>query len=163
MATNYKDIQKELHESLNILREREAKYGGNAPIDLLNQIADYKTAITLTEQVVKGTLGKSNWRQAMRPLMVTIRERGEGNKACKVTVGQILHNVQQVKIGNVDGGIEDAAIAGRDIIYNITYYVDPSDQISSPPGLPQTPKPTESCQAEAQRFKSNNPADCHSY
>lgn len=141
MATNYKDILKELHESLNILREREAKHGGNAPIDLLNQIADYKTAITLTEEALNGDLSKSNWQQAIRPLMVTIRERGQSNVDCRVTIGQITKNVQQVKIGDIDGGIEESTIAGRDIIYNINYHIESGEQISAPPrrNLPQKP------------------------
>lgn len=38
-----------LSQNLNILREREAKYAGNAPLDLLNQIEDYQKAIALTD------------------------------------------------------------------------------------------------------------------
>ncbi len=35
---NYKSLLNELNKNLNILREREAKYAGNVPLDLLNQI-----------------------------------------------------------------------------------------------------------------------------
>lgn len=34
---DYESFLSKLHENLNILREREAKYGGNAPLELLNQ------------------------------------------------------------------------------------------------------------------------------
>jgi len=42
MSDNYRAFLHKLHENLNILREREAKYAGNAPLDLLNQIDDHK-------------------------------------------------------------------------------------------------------------------------
>ena len=47
---------KRLHQNLDTLREREAKYGGDAPIALLNEIADTRTAISLTEQALRGQL-----------------------------------------------------------------------------------------------------------
>jgi len=36
-----KDTLLKLKQNLNILKEREAKYGGNAPLELLNTIEDY--------------------------------------------------------------------------------------------------------------------------
>lgn len=39
-----------LHDDLGILKEREAKYANAAPLYLLNQLADYETAISLAEQ-----------------------------------------------------------------------------------------------------------------
>ena len=45
-----------LYKDLNILREREAKYGGNAPIELLNQIEDHQMAIGLVETRLAGNL-----------------------------------------------------------------------------------------------------------
>jgi hypothetical protein len=45
-----KDFRKEqlqrICDNLNILLEREAKYGGAAPLGLLNQIKDHNQAIT---------------------------------------------------------------------------------------------------------------------
>jgi hypothetical protein len=38
--SDYKIVLQELNKNLNILHEREVKYGGNAPLDLLNQIED---------------------------------------------------------------------------------------------------------------------------
>ncbi len=45
-----------LHKNLNILREREAKYGGNAPLELLTQIDDHLTAIDLINEALAGRL-----------------------------------------------------------------------------------------------------------
>ncbi len=36
-----------LNKNLRTLEEREAKYGGNAPLELLNQIEDHETAVDL--------------------------------------------------------------------------------------------------------------------
>ncbi len=36
-----------LHKNLNILKEREAKRGSDAPLALLNQIEDHQSAIDL--------------------------------------------------------------------------------------------------------------------
>lgn len=54
--TKLKRYLKRLHQDLNILREREAKFGGNAPLELLNQIDDHQTAITLVESRLAGDL-----------------------------------------------------------------------------------------------------------
>jgi hypothetical protein len=48
-----------LHQNLQILQEREAKYAGEARLDLLNQIEDYRTAIHLIEQARAGQLSQS--------------------------------------------------------------------------------------------------------
>jgi hypothetical protein len=54
--TELKQLLETLHKNLNILREREAKYGGNAPLDLLNQIEDHQTAIGLIEPRLAGEI-----------------------------------------------------------------------------------------------------------
>ena len=46
--TELKQLLTQLHRQLNILREREAKYGGSVPLDLLNQIQDHEVAIYLS-------------------------------------------------------------------------------------------------------------------
>ena len=61
-----------LNQNLNILQEREAKYAGNAPPDLLNQIEDHQKAIVLTEQTIAGDISKTEWKQALRPLLVSL-------------------------------------------------------------------------------------------
>ncbi len=67
---HYKDTLAQLHNNLNTLREREAKYGGNAPLDLLNQISDHQTAIALTRQAIASEISEAEWREALRPLNI---------------------------------------------------------------------------------------------
>jgi formylglycine-generating enzyme required for sulfatase activity len=100
--TDYKTLLTKLHQNLNILREREPKFGVNAPLELLNQINDHHEAITLTEQPNSGHISEIEWREALRPLLVAIDARsGEG--------------ASSVTFGDVYGGIYDSIIAGRDI------------------------------------------------
>jgi len=60
----------QLHRNLNLLREREAKYGGHAPLELINQIDDHKKAITLTEQAGNGEIDEAAWLDALPPLLI---------------------------------------------------------------------------------------------
>ncbi len=101
--TTFQETLRQLNDNLNTLREREAKYGGNAPLELLNQMSDHQTAIALTEQAIRGDLAESVWREQIRPLLVDIRNRGETEAACRI------------EIGNVGGDLIGNIIAGRDI------------------------------------------------
>jgi hypothetical protein len=67
----------ELHQNLNTLREREAKHAGRAPLDLLNQIDDHQAAIELTEQALRGELSQAEWREALKPLLVSLNIFGD--------------------------------------------------------------------------------------
>ncbi|MBE7555759.1 MAG: NACHT domain-containing protein [Anaerolineales bacterium] len=101
--TDLKATLRKLQENLNTLREREARYGGHAPLDLLNQIEDHQKAIALTEQAITGELTEAEWRKALRSLLVAINTRdGEAN-------------VSSVTIGDIHGSIIASEIAGRDI------------------------------------------------
>jgi hypothetical protein len=91
-----------LHENLNILREREAKYAGNAPLELLNQINDHQEAIVLTEQRQRGELSEIAWQEALRPLLVAIQAR-------------TTDSASSVTMGDVAGGIQHSLIVGRDV------------------------------------------------
>jgi formylglycine-generating enzyme required for sulfatase activity len=73
----YKTTLQKLHTNLNTLREREAKHAGNVPLDLLNQIADHETAITLTEQALTGELTETEWREALKPLLVSLDQAAD--------------------------------------------------------------------------------------
>jgi hypothetical protein len=70
--TDLKTTLQKLNTNLNTLRQREAKHAGNAPLDLLNQIADHEKAITLTEQALRGDLTETEWREALKPLLVSL-------------------------------------------------------------------------------------------
>ncbi len=63
---NPQDFLIKLNKNLNTLQEREAQYGGDVPLDLLNQIDDHKTAIALTEQVIAGELSEAEWREGLK-------------------------------------------------------------------------------------------------
>ncbi len=97
---------KRFQDNLDILREREAKYAGSAPVDLLNQIADHQEAIRLVRQAMSGTISRAEMEEALRPLLVDIRDRTE------------QHPEWGVSIGDVSGGIVNSIIAGRDV--NVT-------------------------------------------
>ena len=61
------------HENLLILQEREAKYGGNAPLALLNQIRDHQAALELINKALAQGLtetGLQRLKEELRPLIV---------------------------------------------------------------------------------------------
>jgi hypothetical protein len=64
------DFLVKLNQQLNLLTEREAKYGGNAPVELLNQIKDHRQAIALTQQAIAGELTEADWLDSLQPLLL---------------------------------------------------------------------------------------------
>ena len=70
--TDLKAFLSKLNKDLNTLREREAKYGGNAPLDLINQIEDYKQAVSLTERAIAESIAEANWQTGIRPLALSL-------------------------------------------------------------------------------------------
>ncbi|GIK39559.1 MAG: hypothetical protein BroJett011_33920 [Chloroflexota bacterium] len=74
---DFKVVLIKLTQNLNTLREREAKYGGNTPVELLNQIADHEQAIVLTKQAMAGELNQFEWREALKPLLVSLNVFGD--------------------------------------------------------------------------------------
>lgn len=85
--TNFQKTFTQLKSNLNTLREREAKYAGIAPLDLLNQISDHQQAIILTEQVIDGELTEAEWRETLKPLNIdhTLIEGGFFQKILKAS------------------------------------------------------------------------------
>ncbi|MBI1878970.1 MAG: tetratricopeptide repeat protein [Chloroflexi bacterium] len=69
--TKLKRYLKILQKDLNILREREAKYGGNAPVELLNEIDDHQTAIALAESALAGDISAEQLLEQINPLNVS--------------------------------------------------------------------------------------------
>lgn len=67
---NFKLILTKLHKNLNVLLEREAKYAGNAPLDVLNQISDHRRAIDLTKRVIKEDIAESQWQEEILKLFL---------------------------------------------------------------------------------------------
>ncbi len=107
----YQTIYARLQQNLDLLRQREAKYGGNAPVDLINQITDHQQAVALTRRRLVGGLSEAAWQAEMKPLLVDIEKRQ--SEAAQVQIGTILGNLS----GNVAGG---------DI--TIHYHTDPALQ-----------------------------------
>ena len=70
--TDYKAVLIRLNQNLHILQEREAKYGGNTPIELINQINDYKEAIDLTQQTINEELSEADWQQSLKSLVIDV-------------------------------------------------------------------------------------------
>ncbi len=70
--TDLKEFLHKTHKNLQFLQEREAKYAGNTPVELLNQIDDHRQAIELTEQAMVGELDEAAWREQLKPLLVSI-------------------------------------------------------------------------------------------
>jgi hypothetical protein len=61
-----------LQEELNILREREAKYGGNVPLELLGQINDYQEAIDLVEARLSEQISDETLAEQLAPLNLSL-------------------------------------------------------------------------------------------
>jgi len=73
----------DLNKNLNILREREAKYGGNAPLDLLTQIEDHETAIELVQAAIAGEVTEEELEEELAPLNLAMT-RGD-----QISVGDV--------------------------------------------------------------------------
>ena len=105
---DYQTTLLKLNKNLHTLQQREAKFGGDAPVALLNQITDHQQAIALTEQASNGELSEAEWREALRPLLISIRDRSEKQPdTCGIT------------IGDVEGGII-GSILYKEILFNDT-------------------------------------------
>jgi hypothetical protein len=94
-----------LNDILNTLREREAKYAGNAPLDLLDQIADHQKAIALTKQALTDELTEAEWYEAINPLLVAIDSRqGEAavNNVTQSATGSLIAQATHGGIATVN-------------------------------------------------------------
>lgn len=70
MIDSLKEYLVRISKNLIILREREAKFGGNAPIELINQINDHEKAESLIQQTIKGELSEKVLKEALKPLLL---------------------------------------------------------------------------------------------
>lgn len=88
----------ELTKNLNILQERQAKYGGNAPLELLNQIQDHYDAINLLEQALAGQLSEAELKEALKPLLLALRDGEVVNITAETYVAgdQVIQNITQL-------------------------------------------------------------------
>ncbi len=121
-TTDFKTFLLKLNKNLNILQEREAKHAGNAPLDLINQIEDHKQALDLTRQVITDELSESEWREALKPLLVAIGTRS-GEAAIEITYqatltgrGGIAQGPGARTVTASGGGIAIGGNVGGDVI-----------------------------------------------
>ena len=99
-----KTTLRQLNENLNILRTREAKFAGQAPLALINQIKDHQKAIDLTRQVITGELDEAAWQTALKPLLLAMNE------------GQVVQIEAETY---VSGDVQGDVVAGDKIITHI--------------------------------------------
>lgn len=86
-----------LNQNLNILLEREAKYGGNPPLELLNQIDDHRQAIVLIEQALTGELTDEELNEALKPLLLALRDGHVINITAETYVaGDLIQNITHI-------------------------------------------------------------------
>lgn len=93
-----------LNKNVNILQERKAKFGINAPLELLNQIDDHKKAIDLTRQAITGELSEVEWREALKPLLLAFEN------------GQVVNIEAETYIA---GDVKGDTVSGDKIITHI--------------------------------------------
>ena len=85
---NEAELQKllaSLYRNLNTLRAREARFSGNAPLDLLNQIKDHETAIELIEARLAGEISDEALEAGLQPLALSL-DRGQ----TEIRLGQTI-------------------------------------------------------------------------
>jgi hypothetical protein len=76
--TELKDLLVTLNSNLNILHEREAKFGGAAPLTLLNQLDDYRQAIGLVESRLANQISDEALEEGLARLNLALAETEEG-------------------------------------------------------------------------------------
>jgi hypothetical protein len=123
--TNLKRFLIRLNKNLNILQERQAKYGSHAPLDLLNQLEDHQAAITLTGQAIAGEISQAEWLEALQPLLISSSDWLGINLAVQLILTQVA----------VDQGVALTQLAGPEAARTAGQIVEASLE-----HLRQTPK-----------------------
>ncbi len=106
--TNFESQLTTLNKNLNTLREREAKYGGNAPLELLNQIDDHLNAIELIQQAIAGQLTEAELTAELASLNLAL------NRGDNIVTGDITGSVvamgkgAQVIINQARSAVDEA-------------------------------------------------------
>jgi tetratricopeptide (TPR) repeat protein len=141
---NYQAFLQKLNQNLQVLQEREAKYGGNAPLELLNQIEDHRNAIDLTRQVITDELSEIEWQEGLKPLLVSLNvfgrffdpgiplqrpPRAEYFTDRKQELAQLLVDLQPGRVVTLcgPGGIGKSALAAE-AVWTLAPEDDPPDR-----------------------------------
>jgi hypothetical protein len=78
--TNPQALLEKLTQNLLILEKIQKKYGDlDAPMELLNQIEEYRKAIELSHQVIAGSISQAQWQDELQPIFYLLEE--QDNKA----------------------------------------------------------------------------------
>lgn len=86
-----------LNHNLNILLERESKYGGNPALELVNQIADHRQAIELIEQALGGRLTDDELEASLQPLLLAFHQGQVLNITAETFVaGDLIQNITHI-------------------------------------------------------------------
>jgi tetratricopeptide (TPR) repeat protein len=98
-----------LHKDLDILREREARFGaGQAPLDLLHLIEDHQTAIKLIEQALAGQISE--------------KELAEELKSLNLAFGGTVQNIiQMVPVPYMLGGLAVGVVMAVSLFLNTAW------------------------------------------
>ncbi len=115
---SYRERLLSLRSNLNILQQRQAKYGLDVPVSLLNQIRDHERAIVLVEQAIRGEISDTELAEALAPL----------NLGLGGTVQNIFQTIQALPKPVAAG----ALLIGMGIIV-LLFLISPQGQIFAPP------------------------------
>ena len=126
--TRLEEDLRKLNKNYNILKEREAKFAGSAPLDLLNQIEDHKLAIGLTEQVLAGAISESEWGEALEPLLFAIRDGQVVDITLKPDAdiappAQVARDMMVT--GDIHGGYVAIGQGAQVIVQQVPYHLPP--------------------------------------
>jgi hypothetical protein len=69
---DFRGVLKQFHKNRGILEEKAAKYNGMAPLELVNQIDDYKLAIGSAEEVLAGRLSIQEFVEGTKGLILDL-------------------------------------------------------------------------------------------
>lgn len=88
--TELKQLLKTLYHQLNILQEREAKFGGSAPLELLNQISDHQTAIALVKSRLADEISAEELEEQLAPLNLSLHRGQSAVGANFIQIGALV-------------------------------------------------------------------------
>jgi hypothetical protein len=122
---------KQIHDNYLILLEKEAKYGGNVPLELLHQISDHEYGIELAKEAIEGRISIQEFVDQIRYLQPNphsnkwLNEMLQESDGVKQAIMQLARNTQ---ISDHEYGIELAkeAIEGR---ISIQEFVDQTNDL----------------------------------
>jgi formylglycine-generating enzyme required for sulfatase activity len=96
-----KELLHQTQANLLVLQEREAHYGGNAPLELINQISNHFQAIELIKQALDDELtetGLQELKTALRPLTIASNIESLDLDALKIEIPMLPFEPEMISI-----------------------------------------------------------------